>query len=310
MTETFDLWIDDYDLHLRTGNVAELSGVTYLRGVRQFVEHLAAHHPDVSGPGQVTARHVESWLRAMTEAGRSGGTRRIRLKSLSLWFKWLAGEIDAGVTINPTAAVHMPKAQIKPVPIIRDDDIAALLGTCETAEFVDRRDAAMIRLLFDCGIRRAELVGLDERDVDLKHLEVLVRGKGDKARVVPFGNRTALALSRYRRSRERHAGAAETSAWFLAQRPRSAAGDRWRLQGGGVAEMLKRRCTAAGIAPINPHAFRHTFSHDMLANGANETDVERLAGWSSPMMIRRYGASAADERARDAHRKLARGDRL
>jgi integrase len=308
--EGFEDWLRDFDLHLR-GSVATLSRTTYLRGPRQFVEHLAEHHPDVAGPGDVTRRHVESWLAAMTEAGRSPGTRRIRLKSIGLWFKWLSGELESKVTAIPTAGVAMPKPQLKPVPIVRDEEIAALLSTCNSAAYADRRDAAMIRLLFDCGIRRAELVGLETRDVDLKYLEAVIRaGKGGKVRIVPFGNRTALALSRYERARRTHPGAVASPALFLATRPSQANGDPWRLGGGGVAEMLGRRSGLAGIRPINPHAFRHTFSHDMLANGAGESDVERLAGWSSPMMIRRYGSSAADERARDTHRRLARGDRL
>jgi len=74
--------------------------------------------------------------------------------------------------------------------------------------------------------------------------------------------------------------------------------------------MIERRCALAALPPINPHAFRHTWAHDLMANGANESDVERLAGWSSPLMVRRYGSSAADARARDAHRRLARGDRV
>jgi integrase len=74
--------------------------------------------------------------------------------------------------------------------------------------------------------------------------------------------------------------------------------------------MLARRCEAIGLEPINPHRFRHSWAHDLLAAGAQEGDVEKLAGWRTPTMVRRYGASAADQRARDAARRLGRGDRV
>lgn len=303
-------WQDEWELVLTHERpVAPLSRVTYLRAVRQLREYLAEHHPEVTTPGQVTRRHIGAYLTAMAEAGRSDNTRRIRLKSLRLWFGYLAGEPDSGVTSNPAAQVDLPDEKLPPVPIIPDKDLATLLRTMGGSTFVDRRDTAIVRLLLDTGVRRGELVGIDLEHVDLRLQEIaLFRTKGGRPRVVPFGGRTTLALRKYLRVRERHVAAATEAALLLSIRADRTGS--YRMTGGGVGEMIARRCEAAGLGHIKPHQFRHTWADDLLSSGANEGDVERLAGWRSPIMVRRYGRSAADRRARDAARRLARGDRV
>jgi integrase len=130
---------------------------------------------------------------------------------------------------------------------------------------------------------------------------VVVLGKGSRVRACPFGARTARALDRYLRARRLHRHAADPRLWLSQRGPMSA---------DGVDERLRARCRQAGIPPIHAHQFRHTAAHGWLASGGQERDLMRLMGWRSTAMLGRYGASLADQRARDAHKRLAPGDRI
>jgi site-specific recombinase XerD len=286
------------------GEVTASSRKIYLRAVRQFDEEL---DPEITELDQITQRHVREWLASLASAGRSNATRRVRLIGLRLFFGYLVGEPDIELSTNPAAGLKLPQVTVQPTLMPREADVSKVLATMSGPSFRDRRDVLAIRLLADCGCRRAELVGIDMEDVKLDIGRVLLRRtKGGVERWVPLSPSTVQACRKYLRARKRHPAATQSTALLLSQRR---IGD-CRLTGSGVFEMLNRRCDAAGIERIRPHSLRHLWAHDQLASGVGETSVETLAGWRSPTMIRRYGASLAAERAIDASQRKARGDRF
>jgi integrase len=177
----------------------------------------------------------------------------------------------------------------------------ALIAAATGKTFEDRRDEAIIRLFLDSGIRRGEMAALQVANIDLDLEVAIILGKGRRLRSAPFGRKTTTALDRYKRARKSHSDAALPDLWL---------GRRGALTANGIAQMLRRRGADAGVEGLHPHQFRHTMAHRWLSAGGTEGDPQRLADWASPQMLRRYGASAADQRAREAHKRLGLGDSL
>jgi site-specific recombinase XerD len=290
-----------YHRHLAARGVSENTIATYLQGISRFTRFLAeSGMPEQIG--SIRREHVEHFLVHLRNDGKKPSTVETYFRALRGLFGWAVAEDE--IDRSPLEKMGRPEVPQDDVPVLTVDQLEALVREVQVRKddaanvrFEKRRDAAIIWMMLESGLRRGELAGLDMADVDLANGTAIVTRKGGFRQVVAIGPRTGEALDRYLRARRklRRLDLQDHPALWLSMKG--------RFTPYGIAQMIRRRGEAAGIDGLHAHQFRHTWAHTSLSNGMTEGDVQVQGGWKSRQMLSRYGRSAPGERSRAAFRR-------
>lgn len=226
---------------------------------------------------------IRGFLSQLYEKGLSKTSVARSLAAIRSLYRWLAQE--GKVEQNPAALVSTPKLpkKLPRVPTLEEMNSVFRGDMPEIASFPER-DRLMLELLYGCGIRNSELVGINVDDISENAEAILIRGKGKKERYVPFGDAVKSALKSYLPARQLVLSETRKNTPALLINTRGG-----RLTTRSVGRIIKKIAVAKGLSPdVHPHTLRHAFGTHMLEEGADLRAIQELLGHERLSTTQRY----------------------
>jgi integrase/recombinase XerC len=253
----------------------------YGSDLEQFAQYFEP--PGETGPAmeQLDLALLREWMSGLYDQGLSVVSVRRKLAALRAMCKFLLAEKI--VPVNPAARLRTPKAKQRLPEVMSAEKTNNMLDAVERGEGLEKpsreRDIAFLELLYGCGIRVSELVGIDLEDIDLRDGWLRVRGKGNKERQVPVAGRAVAAIERYLEQRSTRP---EERALFLNSRGA-------RLSDRQVRRLVKLYALmVTGDSTVHPHSFRHAYATHLLADGADLRAIQELLGHARLSTTQKY----------------------
>jgi integrase/recombinase XerD len=279
--------VDAFLVELRVERgLSPLTMAAYRRDLAQFAEYAGRRWRDDPQP-------LLDFVAALQRSGARGSTQARKSAAVRSFYAFALREGHASRDIP--ALVDAPRPGSYLPDVLDPDDVAQILDAPPADDEVGIRDRAILELLYACGLRVSELVGLDTDRVSLEHQQVRVIGKGNKERRVPMGDEARERLHRYRTGpRERWTLGRPTPAVFVNRRGT-------RISRETVWRLVKRWTEAAGVSErVSPHTFRHSFATHLLEGGADLRVVQALLGHASISTTQLY-THLTGERVREVY---------
>lgn len=287
--------LDSWTVHLRAERKSAETVKSYTAAVRHFLDWCR----QTGTVAELSRTTVNGYVAGLLDGGLEPATARARQLGLRRFADWLAeeGELDD----NPLLGLKPPKLDVKHTPRLTDEQCSALVKACSGRDLRDRRDEAIVRFMLETAARAGEVVSMTTADVDVANGRAVIhRGKGGKARTVPFGAQTGRAIDRYLRARRSHQLAGDPALWL---------GERGKgFTYYALHKALGHRAALAGLDDFHPHVLRHTAAQRWLAAEGSEGGLMAVAGWTRRDMLDRYTRATAAERAAEEARRLNLGD--
>ena len=282
---------DDFLRHLRERNASAHTIKAYTGDLDVFATYIGSKmgNPDWQKIDHIAIR---GFLSHLYDKGLSKASVARALAALRSLYRWLAQE--GVVEQNPAKLVSTPRLpkKLPRVPTIEEMNSMLDGKMPEVASFPER-DRLMFELLYGCGIRNSELVGINLDDISLSNEAILIRGKGKKERYVPFGGSALVALSVYLPWRQQLLAGLKRN--ISAKNMTGKDGALLVNQRGGrlttrsVGRIVKRIAVAKGLSPeVHPHTLRHAFGTHMLEEGADLRAIQELLGHERLATTQRY----------------------
>lgn len=246
---------------------------SYTKDLNQFKAFVEERKEGMFVPVEIDSDIVRNWVVYLLDNRLSPVSVNRKLSSLKSFFKFLMKQGE--VTTNPLRFVTGPKTR-KSLPFfVKEKEMDLLLdGDSFGDDFEGVRDRLILELFYETGIRRSELIGLRDRDIDFSGMLIKVTGKRNKQRLVPFAERLKSLMLAYIKVRKREVPVADE--WFFVRK------NGMQLSVGILYLIVRRKLSEIPmLGKCSPHVLRHSFATSMLNNGAELNAVKELLGHSS-----------------------------